>query len=172
MQRRGFTLIELLVVIVIIGVVYSLAVNGLKRYEKIPFDLNLMSLNAFMRSNHQNQPLSVICVDRCRECFVYDTTQKVQTVEPFIDESVKMYRFDYRYGMQQIDHAPFFDENGIEHDVCFRYDYDATQKSEKVFVEYDAQVTALEGYLGDTRRFKTLNDATEYQRLLATKVQE
>ena len=159
--RRGFTLIELMVVVLIIGLVYGLAIEGMKRGSDDSETLSLKRLVEFMQEKQQGNTLSLICTDRCNSCRLFANGEAIADIPPFLDSTASFYRFNYYRGSEPIEWSPFYDEEGREHDVCFRYDLDRDGSRTEMLAEYAGSVVDLQGPLGSTVVYKTLDAAIE-----------
>ena len=137
MVKKAFTLIELLIVVVIIGVVYGLVINSMKKINDKEAHLNFETLPAFVKSLQQQNDVAFICLDNCKECGIYIEGEKVKDIKPFMKEErdLQFWTFDVRLGMTELLFTPIFDEDDREFDVCFQYKIFSDGSSSEMIIE-------------------------------------
>jgi prepilin-type N-terminal cleavage/methylation domain-containing protein len=172
MQRGAFTLLELLLVVLIMGIVYGLAVNAIKRYGERSFELSLETLPQYLQSFHQQNHVVLLCTDACRECRVMVDGSEVKKVDPFIDGPLRAYRFDSALGTRELSFTPYYDEDEREFEVCLRFELFPNGSSSEMIIEQEGYVVDFPGYFGTPRRFATLEEAVEYKRSVIKKAIE
>lgn len=161
---------ELMLAVVLIGLIYGLFINNMQRYGAKAFELNLISLPEYLQKFHDKNRVAMVCIDQCRECFVSQDGQVVQSVEPFVDSTIRLYRFDRYSGTRDIELTPYFDDEGNEEEACFRYELFPDGSSTEMMVEYAKGVVLFPGYFGDVKRFDSLSAAVDYKMQLIEKV--
>ena len=172
MRKQGFTLLELLLVVVIVGLVYGFAVNGLKRYSEKTTELNLMTLPDLLDEHYDQNHVAVICTDRCKKCELYVDGKVVKEVEPFLDNKAEFYRFDPQLDTQELVWTPIYDEDGREKRVCFRYELFPDGSSSEMMVKYRKVVIDYLGFFGGVKRYASLEEAVDAKQELIRKVLE
>lgn len=170
MKKQGFTLIELMLVVMIVGLVYGLAVSGMKRYSDKAENLSLMTLPDFVEGYHQQNHVTVICIDRCRECTLYVDGKAVKELEPFVDEKAEYYRFDQRLLTRELTWLPLYREDGVEEEVCFRYDMYRNGSRSEMMIKYGKSVIDFPGYFGTTKRYASIEEAVDAKQALIEEV--
>lgn len=160
-RHRGFTLIELMVVVLIVGLVYGLAIQGIERTSDVSKELSLKTLVEFMQAKQHGNDLSLICTDRCKSCTLFADGAAVADIPPFLERRASFYRFNYYTGSEPLEWPPLYDEEGREQEVCFRYDLYRDGSRSEMLAEYDGEVVDLPGPFETTALYATLNDAIE-----------
>ena len=137
MQKKAFTLLELLLVVVIIGVVYGLVISSMKKINNKEARLSFETLPSFLSTFHQQNNVSLVCIDNCRKCALYIDHEEVKEIKPFMKDQRRLnfWRFDANLGAQELRFRPMFDEDEREFDVCFRYEIFIDGSSSEMIVE-------------------------------------
>ena len=137
MQKKAFTLIELLLVVVIIGVIYGLVINSMKKITNREDSLDFKSLPSFIKTFHHQNHVAFVCTDNCKTCALYVNGEKVKAVDAFMakERVLRFWRFDADQGTQELRFTPIFDEDDREFDVCFRYDIFEDGSSTEMIIE-------------------------------------
>ena len=161
MKKRAFSLIELLIVILIIGVVYTLAIGNFKRLGNESSKLTLSSLKEYLHSIPHTKSVKLLCLDDCSECNILVDDVKSRTIEDFLDESVKVYRYEFSYGAVEIEKEVFFNIDDVEEDVCFSYEVDKSGVGNQVLVEFKEKVYDFSPYFSETAIYSSIEDAVE-----------
>lgn len=159
-----------MLVVIVVGLIYGLFLSNMKRYGEKQFNLNLMSLPSYLQSLQKDNALSVVCIDACRSCFLFVDGLKSAEVDPFVDDSLRLYRHDRFTGSEAIELTPLFDEEGREYEVCFRYDLYSDGSSSEMMVEYGESVVDYAGYFTQPRRYASLEEAIEEKNAFIEKV--
>ncbi len=139
----AFSLIELILVILIVGIVYSLAIGGIERAAKAPEGeaLTLQNLPEYLLRHQQRDHRFLACTDRCSRCTLYAGERAVETTALIVSPAVRAYRFDYLRGSDHVVWQPLFNDEGVEQDLCFRYDlYPDGSRSDMIVVDGDTVV--------------------------------
>jgi prepilin-type N-terminal cleavage/methylation domain-containing protein len=169
MQKHAFTLLELLLVVLIMGIVYGLAVNAIKRYGERSFVLSLVTLPEYLEGFHHQNHVALLCTDECRECRVMVDGSEVQKVEPFLKGPVRAYRFDTALGTRDIVFTPYYDEEGRESEVCLLFELFPNGSSSEMIIEAKERIVDFPGYFGTPKRFDSLEEAIEHKRSVIEK---
>ena len=164
-----------MIVIVIIGVVYTLVITKLHVYQKEENKLSLQTLKPFLAkiAKEQDGIAKLICIDGCKECFIYVGKTKVASLENFLktdDGTVAVYRYDYLNGMTQKDPDVFFNKENVQEDVCFSFSVDKNRVSDQVFVVYQDKVFDYTNYFSDVDKYDSLEEAQEAQEKIIEEV--
>ena len=101
MQKKAFTLIELLLVVVIIGVVYGLVINSMKRINNKEENLNFETLPSYLESMFQQNHVALVCIDNCHKCALYVDHEKVRDIEPFMrdERTLRFWHYDAKVSL-------------------------------------------------------------------------
>ena len=175
MQKKAFTLIELLIVVIIIGVVYTLALNKLHQVSDPSQKLSLQTLKLFLSSLEFQKEVKVRCFDDCSSCSVYVDTKVDKALskkfDDFIDDTIKVYRYEYLSGMQEITPEVFFNTQGMQESICFSYGIDTKGIGDQVIVEYKDKVYDFTPFTKEPKVYEQLDDVItskekEYQEVL------
>lgn len=150
-----------MIVIVIIGMVYALALTSMKSYSKKESSLSLKTLPQFMDSIHSHDELLLTCIDNCKACYLFRDGEFEDEIDPFMEEDIRVYEFDVNLGANEIQYTPFFDEEGREFDVCFKYELSSEGVHSEVAVESESGVIAYPSYFGEVQEYKKIEDYIE-----------
>jgi len=159
LRRSAFTLIELMIVIVIMGVVYSMAVNSFTRLSDESANIDLKNLKEYMINTPYESSVKVICLDDCSECNLFVDGIKTQTLDSFVDDSVRIYRYEYIYGFTKREFDVFFNVDNVEENVCFSYKIDEEGIGDQVLIEFKDKFYDFSPYFTRTQVFSSLEDA-------------
>jgi len=160
-MKRAFSLIELLIVIMIVGVVYTLAIGNFNRLSDESSKLSLVNLKEYLNSIKHSESVKLLCLDNCSECDVVVDGVKSKTIEDFLDESVRVYRYEFSYGAVEIEKEVFFNIDDVEEDVCFSYEVDKNGVGDQVLVEFKEKVYDFSPYFSGTAVYRSIEDAVE-----------
>lgn len=127
------------------GVVYSMAVGTIQKSSDANVEkVNLKNLKQYLQSIEHEKSVMLLCLDSCVSCNIYIDGRKEDELqgvfEGFLDDGIEIYRYDYFTGMQEQSKEVFFNEEGIEEDVCFSYTVDKKGIGEQVFVKFREKV--------------------------------
>jgi prepilin-type N-terminal cleavage/methylation domain-containing protein len=157
---KGFTLIEMILVVLILGIVYGLMINIVQHdSKKAENKISLFNLPLALADQFSGRQVSLICTDHCRDCGLYESNERITTIEGLMQEPVKSYRYDNRYGIAEIEWSPLFKKSGDEENICFRFDMDRLGKGSRMLLLYQDEVIVYEGYLGSVKRFASFQEA-------------
>lgn len=161
-----------MIVIVIIGVVYTLAITQLKSVDERSFAPTFLNLKEYLLSfiAENTKSAKMICLDECAECDIYVDDEKVKTIKSFFDEDVELYRYDYLEGMRRVEKGVYFDEEGVQQDLCFSFKVQKSGVAEQVFVLYDERVYDYTSYFTKTKSYGSLEEASTAHEELVQKV--
>ena len=171
-MKRAFSLIELLIVIMIIGVVYTLAIGSFQKLSDGSSKLTLGNLKEYLQSIKHSKSVKLICLDDCSECDVYVDGNRSRTIEGFLDESVRVYRYEFSYGAVEIEKELFFNIDDVEEDVCFSYEVDKSGVGDQVLVEFKESVYDFSSYFSQTAVYSSVEAAVEAREILIREVMQ
>lgn len=160
-MKQAFSLIELLIVIMIIGVVYTLAIGNFERIGDETKKVRLESLKEYLQNLSHQESSKLLCLDDCSECTVFADGEVVATLEDFLDESVKVYRYDFLLGVFEEQKEVYFNKEGVEERVCFSYAVDKNGVGAQVFVEFKELVYDFSTYFEGVVVYKSLQEAID-----------
>ena len=101
MKKHAFTLIELLIVIIIMGVIYTLAINNFSALSDKSAKLTMKNLKEYLLSSQYDKSARLLCLDNCQECALYIDGNKTKDIEKFLDAPVRTYRYETNSGYIQ-----------------------------------------------------------------------
>jgi len=168
MYKKAFTLIELMIVIVLIGLVYTLAINKLSQFSKQTTALSLLNLKNYLHHQNYKKTSKIICFDNCLECKLVLDGKIVKDLDIHLDKGIKKYIFLENDFLER-DSDVFFDKD-LEKDVCFSYSVDFKGIGEQVIVQYKKKYYDFRSYLSEPIVYKSLSDIREYQDNLKQKL--
>ncbi len=171
-MKRAFSLIELLIVIMIVGVVYTLAIGNFNRLSSESSKLTLENLKEYLNFIKHSENVKLLCLDDCSECDVIVDGVKSKTIEDFLDESVRVYRYEFSYGAVEIEKEVFFNIDDVEEDVCFSYEVDKNGVGDQVLVEFKEKVYDFSPYFSGTAVYSSIEDAVETREDMAREVMQ
>ncbi len=170
MAKAAFTLIELLIVIVIMGVVYTLALSNFSKLTNKSETLTLANLKEYLSSLSYEHNAALICFDGCTKCAIYVDGNKTQELDGFVDDTLKVYRYDSAYGFMEKEPDVFFNPDGIEENVCFSYKVDSNKVGDQVLIEYKNHYYDMSRYLEATPVYDSIQEAQDAKENLKNRV--
>ena len=145
----------------IVGVVYTLAIGNFAKLSDESSKLTLSNLKEYLHSIKHEKSVKLLCLDDCSECDIFVDGYKSGTIEYFLDESVRVYRYEFSYGAVEIEKEVFFNVDDIEEDVCFSYEVDKNGVGGQVLVEFKESVYDFSSYFAKTAVYSSVEDAVE-----------
>ena len=172
-MKKAFSLIELMIVIVIIGVIYTLAVSKLQNVgtqKLVPTFSNLKEY-LFTYVKKDTKEVRLLCLDDCKSCNLYvDSVKQEKEIEPFFDDSVEVYRYDFVQGVVEMQESTFFNQEGRQENVCFSFSMNKDLVSDQVIVVYEEKAYDYTNYFTPTKVYDHLEELLEAKELLAQEV--
>jgi len=156
----------------IIGVVYTLAIGNFAKLSDESSKVTLSNLKEYLHSIPHTKNVKILCLDDCSECDIFVDGQISKTVEGFLDESVRVYRYEFSYGAIEAEKEIFFNSDDVEEDVCFSYEVDKRGVGNQVFVEFKEKVYDFSPYFTKTVVYSSIEDAVEAKENLAREVMQ
>jgi len=145
----------------IIGVVYTMAISGLSRLTQKEENLSLFTLKEYLSEQNSTVSAKIICLDECESCDLYLDGNKSKTIQSFLDDDVRTYRYEFSYGFVQKNDEVYFNAEGIDEDVCFSYELFKNGVGDQVVVEYKNKVYDFSSYFEGVKVFNSLSEAQE-----------
>jgi len=161
LQRKAFTLIELLIVIVIVGVVYTLAISSFDRLKEKESTLTLETLKTYLNDLNHTKSAKILCLEDCNLCDIFVDDIYLKSLEDFLDDSVKIYRYDSLYGYVVKEPEVFFNTEDVDVDVCFSYEIQKNGIGDQIVVEYKEKVYDFTPYFENTAVYRSISEITE-----------
>ena len=161
-----------MIVIVIMGVVYSMAVNNITRLSDESANIDLKNLKDYMINIPHESSVKLICLDDCSECNLFVDGIKKQKIDSFVDDSVRVYRYDYLYGFTKRDFNVFFNRENVEENVCFSYKIDAEGIGDQVLIEFKDKFYDFSPYFKATQVYSSLEEANSAREQKAKEVMQ
>ena len=157
-----------MIVIVIMGVVYTLVIDNFQKLNDKASKLSLKNLKEYLLSVPHEKSVKILCLDNCSECFLLVDGKKSNVkLNNFIDDSVKIYRYDFNLGAIQKDAQSYFNKEGVEENVCFSYEIDSEGVGDQVLVEYKKSVYDFSPYFKNTTVYNSIENAISSKQNLA-----
>ena len=160
-MKKAFSLIELLIVILIIGVVYTLSVGSFEKVKDESKKLTLQNLKEYLQDLPHEKSAEILCLDDCSMCKILVDGKKIRELDDFLDKSVKSYRYDFSYGMVELDKVD---------DVCFSYEIDKKGVGQQVLVEFKNKFYDYSTYLTPVSIYSSLQEARDAKEQLVQEV--
>jgi len=170
LNRGAFSLLELLIVIVIMGIVYNLSVNSFDKKREDGVNITLETLKEYLQNLEYERDVKLLCFDGCRNCDILVDGIKTKSIDGFLDDSVRSYRYQYLFGVQEVMKDAYFNEDGIQEDVCFSYDIDKNGIGEQILVEFKNSVYDFSTYLSPIQKYSSMEDAIDAKQKLMEEV--
>jgi prepilin-type N-terminal cleavage/methylation domain-containing protein len=162
--KRAFSLIELIIVVVIMGVVYTLAVNNFELIKDKKINVNLKNIKQYLKSIEHNSSVELLCLDDCSTCIVYvdDKVYKdANDFDEFLDESIEVYSYDFQLGFQEYSKKVYFDDHGVEKNVCFSFGVDEKGVSDQIVVVFKDKVYDFTSYFDGVVVYNSLSQLSD-----------
>jgi prepilin-type N-terminal cleavage/methylation domain-containing protein len=164
-KRDAFSLIELLIVVLIVGLVYTLAISNFDNVKQNKVRPTLLNLKESLLGLKKEHDARIICLDGCKSCFVYVDgsldENASEVYEEFLDEEVKLYRYDKNYGLTQLKNGVFFNSEGVDEEICFSLSVDKNGVSEQVIAEYKDKFYDFSSYFLNTQVYTSASELNE-----------
>ncbi len=174
LKRDAFSLIELLIVVLIIGVVYSLAVTSFAKAGDNTTRVSLDNLREYLQSLQHEKDVKFLCLDDCSSCDILVDGEIDEafkgSFDNFIDNSIKVYRYDSYQGVQEITKEIYFNSEDVEEDVCFSYTVGIKGIGDQVFVEYNKKVYDYSSYFGETPVYNSVEELVDAKEMLMMEI--
>lgn len=152
------------------GVVYTLALNNFSKLSSVSGKVSLENLKEYLLAQKPKHKAKLLCLDDCSTCDVYVDANKTQSIDGFLDDSVKIYRYEPSYGFIEKQPDVFFNKDGIEENVCFSYEVDKNGVGDQVLIEYKNNYYDMATYFEPTKVYKSVQEAQEAKEDLANEV--
>ena len=171
MKRNAFSLIELLIVVLIVGIVYTLAITNFENVKEGKIKPTLLNLKSNLQKLGKTNKAELICLDECKSCLVYvdgavDTSSS-KLYEEFLDEDVKVYKYDSNFGLVDLKNKVFFNSEGQDEEICFSLSVDKNGVSEQVIVEYKEKFYDFSPYFTNTQVYSSASELIDIKEYLA-----
>ena len=161
MQKKAFSLIELLIVIMIIGIVYTFVVGNFNRVVQQRTKLNLENLKEYLTALKYEKSAKLLCLDDCSSCEIRIDGKVFNTLDDFLNENVRTYRYDFLYGYTEKEQEVYFNTDDIEEDVCFSYEVDNMGVGSQVLVEFGEKFYDYSSYFTKTKVYNSIGEAQD-----------
>ncbi|WP_373003682.1 prepilin-type N-terminal cleavage/methylation domain-containing protein [Sulfurimonas sp.] len=160
-MKKAFSLIELIIVILIIGIVYTISVGNFEKVKDETEKLTLENLKEYLQGLPHEKSAELLCLYDCSKCKVLVDGEKFKELDDFLDKSVRSYRYDFSYGMVEVEK---------DDDVCFSYSVDKKGIGQQVIVEYKDLFYDFSTYLSPVGVYNSLQEATDAKVQLSQEV--
>ena len=171
-MKKAFSLIELMIVIVIMGVIYTLSVQSFSNKSEESKKVTLLNLKEYMQGLEHEKSVKLLCLDDCKSCDLFVDGEKKRVIEDFLDESIRVYRYEFLSGTREVLKDVYFNEEEVQEDVCFSYTVDKQGVGDQVLVEFKESVYDFTTYLSPTKKYASLESAIESKEQLIQEVNQ
>lgn len=145
----------------IIGIVYTLSIANFNKLVEKKLSLRLENLKEYLYAVKHEKSVKLLCLDDCSSCDILVDGEKTRSIESFLDENVKMYRYDTLYGYMQKEQEVYFNSQDVEEEVCFSYEIDRAGVGSQVLVEFKEKFYDYTPYFSKTKVYDSLGEAQE-----------
>ena len=145
----------------IIGIVYTLVIANFNKIADKENKLTLETLKEYLTSQSFESNAKILCLDDCSQCDILTDGKKITSLKNFLDESVKIYRYDFLYGYTEVEQEVYFNTEDVEEDVCFSYKVDRLGAGEQVLVEFKDKYYDYTTYFTPVKVYNSMADARE-----------
>jgi len=159
-SKSSFTLFELLIVILIISIIYGIFIEKISSKKAVHKRGGLKDITQILRPLDFNQSASILCMDKCKNCFIEVDGEKREKID-LLDKEVKVYDFDINGILSPLKFTPAFDENGNPKDVCFRFDLYPNGSHSSYIAEYGKKFYIFYAYMRPPKVADTITKASE-----------
>ncbi len=150
-----------MIVVIIMGVVYTLSVASFNRQKDEIDNVTLKNLKIFLTNLEYEERVKLLCLDDCKSCDIFIDGKKNGTLNGLLDDSVKVYRYDYYLGLQEVMKDVYFNKENRQEDVCFSYEIDRRGIGDQVLVEYKEKVYDFSTYISGMQVYASVDDAVD-----------
>ncbi len=162
-----------MIVIVIMGVIYTMSVRSFPTKEQAAVEsLTLLNLKEYLVGLEYEKMARIVCLDDCQSCDILIDGETNSTIENFVDDSIRVYRYNYLQGAQNLMQETYFNERDVQEHVCFSYSVDTKGVGDQVLVEYRDAVYDFTHYLEPTQKYSSLEEATNAKEKLVEEVKK
>ena len=173
-MRQAFSLVELLIVVIIIGVVYKLSLSNFQKIDKNVTKVTLQNLKEYLQGFSHDKSVKFLCLDNCKKCSVFVDGELQEDIkndfDGFLDKTLRVYRYDFSFTLFELQKDIYFNQRGVEQDVCFSYEIDKKAIGEQVLVEFKNKVYDFTSPNLEVPIYNSLQEALSYKRDLYYKV--
>jgi prepilin-type N-terminal cleavage/methylation domain-containing protein len=164
LNSKAFTLFELLIVVLLIAILYGVFVHKLSRPKQADLDkLTLTNMKSFLSDLPFKNRAEVICLEPCKECFVYLDGKKT-ILEPvqLFKSTPKVYFPDNFGQVRTISFLPILDKNSAINDVCFKFSLFSNKSSSHFVIEDDKKYYLFDPYMNPVKVTNSFSDVTAF----------
>ena len=171
--RAAFSLIELIIVVVIMGIVYTLSITSFDTLKSGESAVSLQNLKSYLQGIEHEESVELLCLDECSTCSIHvdgEVYLQDSQFKDILDDSVRIYRYDFFLGVQQEREKVYFNSEGVEESVCFSYSVDKRGIGDQVLVEFKDRVYDFSQHLASTPVYDSLNEVVDVRESLVQEV--
>lgn len=147
-----------------------LAVQNFQNIKDPISTLTLQNLKEYLQSIPHKKSVEFLCLDDCSRCDVLIDGEKdpnITSIDDFIDDSIKVYSYDFHLGLQEQRKKIYFNEENIEENICFSLSVDKKGVSEQVAVKFKDKVYDYSTYLTPTPVYDSLEELVDTKDIYA-----
>jgi len=138
-----------------------MAVTNFSRLSDESKNIDLKNLKNYMINTRHESSVKVICLDDCSECNLFVFGIKTQALDPFVDDSVRVYMYEYIYGFTKHEFEYAFNIDNVEENICFSYKIDENGVGDQVLIEFKDKFYDFSPYFTTIQLFSSLSDAND-----------
>jgi prepilin-type N-terminal cleavage/methylation domain-containing protein len=159
-MRKGFSLLELLIVIVIVSMVYFLGFSAFEKPTNRAQNVTVLKLKHILHPpKHASKPLTFMCVDHCRSCFV-----RKDISSPFTPYKLPIDLIDAELYRLDADNEPIRQEYGRYNDkkISLLIHFYRNGSSTQFILKTKKGIYFFPAFFGKAKAFETLEDARDF----------
>jgi len=162
-SKSSFTLFELLIVILIISIIYGIFIQKLGSTK--PVDRigpgEFQELEKILQEQHFREEAKIVCVDKCKKCYIYVDGRPQGKIEGLFEEEPKVYDFDIHGILSEVKFVPIFDKEKNPKEVCFEYALYPNGSRSSYIMEYKDSFYVFDAYMRPVRKVASISEAQD-----------
>ena len=160
-----------MIVVVIVGLIYSLAIGGLRNFKDKKQSISLLDLPQKLKNIAPKSNVRYVCIDRCKKCMVLvDGQIASDEFAKLVDDDIRVYAHDSYSGSREYVFTPYFTKNENEEDVCFSFEVYKDGSFSKMILEYKDKFYDYYSPLSEVKVYDELQEAIDAKEALLLKV--
>ena len=160
-----------MIVVVIVGLIYSMAITGLRNFKEKKTKITLADLPQTLKNIAPKSDLRYVCIDRCKKCLLLvDGEVANDEFAVLVDDDINVYQLDPYSGSREYIFTPYFDKKGREQDVCFSFEVYKDGSFSKMILEYKNKFYDYYSPLSKVKVYDELQDVIKAKEELLLKV--
>ncbi|MEN8304246.1 MAG: hypothetical protein ABFQ64_09265 [Campylobacterota bacterium] len=124
-------------------------------------NITLKNLKEYLQKFKYKRDIRFLCLDDCSSCDVLVDGVKTERIDDFLDDSIRVYRYEYFSGPQEVMQDVYFNQEGVQEDVCFSYEMGRNGVGDQVLVEFKDSVYDFSTYISPTVEYASMAEALD-----------